>query len=168
MSSNWVNSAAEICVSKDGNGRYIKVKKPFKMLKDNNLILTPFKQHLQGLVKAGFMDENKMNETLENVHWVKYVVSVPPQEFKTKDEGQQNKNGWLNNALELRESKDQKLYIKANNDFEVQEGDNIPLTKFEDHIEFLFKNQYIDQESRDRRIKAAEFVYYLGSIPPKG
>ena len=163
----WVNSAAEICVSKDGKSRFIKVKKNFKALKDNNLVVVPFKEHLEGLQRAGYMDEEKVKDTLTRITWVKYVINAPPQEFKTEDNAK-TKNGWLNNALEIRTTKeDRKLFIKVRHDFEANEGQNIPLTKFEDHINFLFESKRISEEEKEKQMQVSDFVHYLGSIPPK-
>ena len=136
--SKWVNNAGEICKSKDGDSHYIKVQKDFKVLKGNTIRMVSFREHLQGLVDADIISKEEMDSRLKKVNWVKHVLHIPPQEFKEKDESE-SKNGWINDAFEIRKSKQGNFYIAVLKDFDVMKDQNISLQKFSDKIESLYE-----------------------------
>ena len=161
----WVNYAGEICTGKDGKSKYIRIKKDFKALKGNFIQLKTFDEYLSGLVSIGKLSEEQKAERLEKIHWVGHVLTLPPQEFKEEDTSVA-KNGWINNALELRKGKDGGIYFKVLKDFEVVEGHTVPLKKFKDHIDGLKERGIIDDEEYEKRSQASEWLFYVASIPP--
>jgi len=165
--SKWINYAGEICTSKNGNSKYIRIKKDFKALKGNTIQLKKFDEYLDGLVESKFITEEQKKERLEKVTWVTYVLTVPPQEFKESDNSKPTTSGWTNNALELRKSKAGGLYLKITKDFEAVDGHSIPLKKYQDHLDGLLQKDFISEEEYEERLKTGEWLYYIASIPPK-
>jgi hypothetical protein len=163
--SDWVNYAGEICKSKDGNGRYIKINKDFKAMKGNNIIMVKFEDYLQGLVDSGKITKDDMERRIEKVTWVQYVLHVPPQEFKEKDESK-HKNGWINDAIELRKSKAGNLYLAITKDFSGKKDCTIPLTKYSEKIEQLAAKGFLNDDQLQQKKQVATWLYYVGSIPP--
>lgn len=165
--SEWINYAAEICKTKDGGGQYLRVIKPFSALKGNNLILVKFEDHLAKMVEKEKMTQAEMDTKLEKVTWVKYVVDVPPQEEKEADT-YKSKNGWINNAVELRKSKGGGLYIHIARDFSMPADSAIQLKKFSDDIKQLHERGFINDEQLKQKEEVATWLHYVGSIaPPK-
>jgi len=165
MSDAWINYAGEICKSKDGDGRYIKINKDFKGLRKNNIRLVKFEEYLDGLVNADIITAKDRDERLKKVTWVQYVLHVPPQEFKEEDKFK-SKNGWINDAVELRKSKGGNLYLAIAHDFEVKKGQSISLTKFSEKIKMLAEKGFLNDEELKKKEEVATWLHYVGSIPP--
>lgn len=165
----WLNYAGEIATGKDGKSKSIRVTKAFTALRGNTILLTSYEDYLTGLVTAGKMTEEEKSQKLTKIHWVSYVLTVPPQEKKEDleelppvEEGK-----WVNNAMELRKAKDGKLYFKVQRDFSVTEGTYIPLQKFEDKQQKLLDGNFITQEQFEENMKLAEYIKYVAAVPPK-
>jgi hypothetical protein len=164
--SEWINYAAEVCKTKDGKGRYIRIIKPFSALRGNNLRMVKFEDHLDEMVAKGFMTTDERDDKLEKVTWVKYVIHVPPQEQKEED-NYKSKTGWINDAVELRKSKAGSFYLFVAHDFEAQADSAIKLKKYSDKIKELHANGFIDDDKLQKREEVAAWLHFVGSIPPK-
>lgn len=77
--SKWKNDVASINKSKQGN-LYIEVKEDFTVKKGDRLILKSKKQEIEESVTANRISEEKGEELKKNLHFVKYIVSIPPRD----------------------------------------------------------------------------------------
>jgi hypothetical protein len=161
-----LSGAGEICKSKDGTKNYIRVIKDFAALRGNNISLVKYEDYLQKLVDLNRMKPEEKEDKLNRITWVKYVLHVPPQEKKEEDP-YESKNGWINDAIELRESKAGNLYLYVAHDFEVQKDSTIQLQKFSDRIKSLLDNNFINEEQFKKKQDVAKWLHFVGSIPPQ-
>jgi len=167
MSGKWLNYAAEICAGKEEDSNYIRFVKDFDAKKGNNMIMVGFEDYLQGMVDKEFMSEEEMKTKLEKTPWVKYVLHLPPQDTEEED-AYEIKNGWVNGALEMCESKKGNLYIKICRTFTADKDHTAQLTSFEDSLHQLMSKGFIDQEVFDKRMKSmGSWKHYTVSIGPK-
>lgn len=79
MSKEWNNGVGQILESKKGR-LYINILKPFSVKEGDRLVLTSKKQELQNSMAAGKLSEEKGNELLEKLKFVKYTIHQPPRD----------------------------------------------------------------------------------------
>ena len=78
MSEKWINNCGKILLSK-GNKIYMQFDKDFEVKKGDTIFLTKYADHLEGLVRAGHMTEDEVNNELEKKGFIKYIASKPPR-----------------------------------------------------------------------------------------
>lgn len=173
-SGKWINYAAEICHSKDDDKKfYMRVIKGFKALRKNSLQLIKYHDYLAQSVEKGFMTEEQAAKKAEERPWVRYVVNVPPQQFKEEDKFKKvDKNGWQNDVLSFCEYKKDAdkppvKYLKVDHDFEVSEGQSMPMKKYRDKIIDLKEKGFIDELQFNKYLENAAWLHYTLSLPPK-
>ena len=166
----WQNNVAEICKSKDGKTKYIKVKKDFEVKKGQIINMKSFENYMKELDKAGILKEGEMEDKLKKITWVTHNLSIPPakeEHIQEDDYDVEAKKGYINDAIEVCSSKDNRLYIKVAHDFSVKKGDVIFLTKFKDKIEELASKGFINDEQKGKMLEVAKWLHYKGTIAPR-
>jgi len=79
MSKEWINNIGSINKSKNGN-LYISVDKDFAVKKGDRLVLKSKKLEIEDSVKAGRIDEERGEELLKKLEFIKYSIHQPPRE----------------------------------------------------------------------------------------
>ena len=79
MSKEWINDIGTINKSKQGN-LYINVDKDFTVRKGQRLILKNKKEEILNSVEAGKISEERGQELIEKLHFIKYSIHLPPSE----------------------------------------------------------------------------------------
>lgn len=79
MSDKWINDVGTINKSKNGN-LYINIDKGFNVSKGDRLVLKSKKQEILDSVKAGRITEERGEELLEKLEFIKYTIHVPPSD----------------------------------------------------------------------------------------
>jgi hypothetical protein len=79
MSKKWLNNIGTINQSKKGN-LYIKINKDFNAKEGDRLVLKNKKQEILDSVQAGVITEDKGQELIEKLSFIKYVIHLPPRE----------------------------------------------------------------------------------------
>jgi hypothetical protein len=79
MSKEWLNNIATINESKSGN-LYIKVNRDFSVKEGATLMLKNKKQEILESAQAGKISEERAQELVEKLGFIKYVIHMPPQE----------------------------------------------------------------------------------------
>ena len=74
--SSWLNDVGEIRQNDKGKF-YIKMKKDVTLAQGQNVVLTSFEDHIEGLFKNGLIDEEKKQQRLQ-LSFLKYILNVPP------------------------------------------------------------------------------------------
>ena len=77
--SNWVNDIGQILKSKNGK-LYIEIKKDFSVKEGDRLILKSKSKEIEESVAAGKITEERGEELLEKLHFIKYTIHQPPRE----------------------------------------------------------------------------------------
>jgi hypothetical protein len=79
MSKEWINDIGTINKSKSGN-LYIKIDKDFTVKQGQRLILKNKKEEILNSVDAGKITEERGQELIEKLHFIKYSIHLPPNE----------------------------------------------------------------------------------------
>jgi hypothetical protein len=79
MSKEWINDVGTINESKQGR-LYINIDKDFTVKKGDRLILKRKSDDIQQSVSAGKISEERGEELLQKLHFIKYTIHQPPEE----------------------------------------------------------------------------------------
>ena len=79
MSKTWINDIGTINKSKNGN-LYINANKDFTVKKGDRLVLKSKKQEILDSVEAGRITEERGEELLTKLEFIKYTIHQPPRE----------------------------------------------------------------------------------------
>lgn len=79
MSKQWKNNIGTINESKAGK-LYINIDEDFNVKKGERLILKSKKEEILDSVQAGKISEERGQELLDKLHFIKYTIHQPPSE----------------------------------------------------------------------------------------
>lgn len=79
MSKSWINDIGTINKSKNGN-LYINIDKDFEVKKGDRLVLKSKAKEIQASVDSGKISEERGEELLEKLAFIKYTIHQPPRE----------------------------------------------------------------------------------------
>ena len=79
MSKEWINDIGTINKSKKGN-LYIQLDKDCVMKKGDRLVLRSKKDDILKSVQTGKITEERGEELIEKLHFIKYSIHQPPSE----------------------------------------------------------------------------------------
>jgi hypothetical protein len=79
MSKQWKNNVGTINESKAGK-LYINIDEDFNVKRGERLILKSKKEEILDSVQAGKISEERAEELLQKLHFIKYTIHQPPSE----------------------------------------------------------------------------------------
>ena len=79
MSKEWINDIGTINKSKKGN-LYIQLDKDVVLKKGDRLVLKNKKEEILNSVESGKITEDRGQELIEKLHFIKYSIHQPPSE----------------------------------------------------------------------------------------
>jgi hypothetical protein len=75
----WINDVGTINKSKNGN-LYINIDKGFSVNKGDRLVLKSKKQEILDSAEAGRITQERAEELLQKLEFIKYTIHVPPSD----------------------------------------------------------------------------------------
>lgn len=78
----------------------------------------------------------------------------------------QDSTGWVNNAVEILETKAGGFQINVKKDLTLEKGRRIILKKFDDHLAQLVEKGIISEDDAHTRLAKQSFVKYVGTVAP--
>jgi hypothetical protein len=79
MSNKWINDIGTINKAKSGN-LYINIDKDFEVKKGDRLVLKSKKEEILASVESGKISEERGEELIEKLHFIKYTIHQPPRD----------------------------------------------------------------------------------------
>ena len=78
-----------------------------------------------------------------------------------------NSNGWVNNVGQILESKSGKLYIKFEEDVQINKGDTLTMVRKVDEINKSVESGSISEERGEELKEKLSFIKYTLNKPPR-